>query len=117
MPKSGSMELDKERCKLYAGHLISNFGQETAAGLSGLLDGLISQDRVTRFLAERGYTSKDSWREVNGAMRQIESDDGVLIFDDTTQGKAWPDERELICWHDDHLAGRTVEVINLLNAL
>jgi hypothetical protein len=111
------MEMDKEQLELYTDYLISNFGQSTATGLSGLVDGQISHDQVTRFLAERAYTSKDLWREVKGTVRQIESEDGVLIFDDTIEEKAWTDENDLICWHYDHVAGRTVKGINLLNAL
>jgi hypothetical protein len=111
------MEMDKERLALYTDYLISNFGQATATGLSGLLDGQISHDQVTRFLAEREYTSKDLWREVKGTVRQIECEDGVLIFDDTICEKAWTDENDLICWHYDHVAGRAVKGINLLNAL
>ena len=38
-------------------------------------------------------------------------------FDDTIQEKAWTDENDLICWHYDHVSGRTVKGINLLNAL
>jgi hypothetical protein len=43
--------------------------------------------------------------------------DGVLIFDDTIQEKAWTDENEVIDWHYDHCKGRSVKGINLLNAL
>ncbi len=43
--------------------------------------------------------------------------DGVLIFDDTVQEKAWTDENELMCWHYDHVSGRNVRGVNLLNAL
>lgn len=62
--------MDKERLELYTDYLISNFGLATATGLSGLLDGQISHDQVTRFLAERDYTSKDLWLEVKGVVRQ-----------------------------------------------
>jgi hypothetical protein len=47
----------------------------------------------------------------------IESEEGVLIFDDTIQEKAWTDENELMCWHYDHCSGRMVRGINLLNAV
>lgn len=50
-------------------------------------------------------------------MRSIESAEGVLIFDDTIQEKAWTDENELMCWHYDHCSGRMVRGINLLNAV
>ena len=50
-------------------------------------------------------------------VRQVQTAQGVLIFDDTIQEKAWTDESDLICWHYDHCSGRTVKGINLLNAL
>jgi len=109
--------MDKERLALYTDYLISNFGQATATGLSALLDGELSHDQVTRFLSERLYTSKDLWREVKSTVRQVESEDGVLIFDDTIEEKAWTDESDIMCWHYDHVSGRTVKGINLLNAL
>jgi hypothetical protein len=39
---------------------------------------------------------------VKSAVRQIESGDGVLIFDDTISEKMWTDENEIVCWHYDH---------------
>lgn len=50
-------------------------------------------------------------------VRQVQTTQGVLIFDDTIQEKALTDENDLICWHYDHCSGRTVKGINLLNAL
>jgi SRSO17 transposase len=50
-------------------------------------------------------------------VRSVENEEGVLIFDDTIQEKAWTDESELMCWHYDHVTGRNVRGINLLNAL
>jgi hypothetical protein len=82
-----------------------------------MVNGEVSHDKITRFLSEREYTSKDLWREVKSAVRQIEADDGVLIFDDTISEKMWTDENEVVCWHYDHSKGRTVKGINLLNAL
>ena len=55
--------------------------------------------------------------QVKSTVREIEQDDGVLIFDDTIQEKAWTDENEVMCWHYDHCSGRSVRGINLLNAL
>jgi len=103
--------------ELYTDYLISHIVYATATGLSSLLDGEISHDKVTRFLSERQYTGKDLWQQVKAVVRQIESEAGVLIFDDTIQEKAWTDENDLICWHYDHVSGRTVKGINLLNAL
>ena len=50
-----------------------------------------SHDRFTRFLAQRDYTSKDLWRQVKSTVRKFEDAEGVLIFDDTIQEKAWID--------------------------
>ena len=102
---------------LYTDYLLSTFGAATATGLSAMLDGAVSHDQVTRFLSKTDYTSKDLWRQVKAVVRSIEHDEGVLIFDDTIQEKAWTDENELMCWHYDHVSGHNVRGINLLNAM
>jgi hypothetical protein len=109
--------MKRHELDLYTDYLISQFGYATATGLSALLDGEISHDKVTRFLSERPYTGKDLWLQVKPVIRKIEDDEGSLIFDDTIQEKAWTDENDLICWHFDHCSGRSVKGINLLNAL
>jgi hypothetical protein len=109
--------MKKADLELYTDYLISTFGAATATGLSAMLEGDVSHDRITRFLAEREYTSRDLWRQVKSTVRQIERDEGVLIFDDTIQEKAWTDENDVMCWHYDHCSGRSVRGINLLNAL
>ena len=109
--------MNRQLLDLYSDYLISSFGQVTATGLSALLDDAVSHDKVSRFLADREYTSKDLWREVKPVVREIESADGVLIVDDTVQEKAHSDESELICWHHDHSLGRTIKGINLLKML
>ena len=82
-----------------------------------MVDGVISHDKVTRFLSAQQYSSKDLWAQVKSTVRAVQSAEGVLIFDDTIQEKAWTDESELMCWHYDHVSGRNVRGINLLNAL
>lgn len=109
--------MNNELLELYTDYLISSFGAATATGLSEMVDGTVSHDRVTRFLSEREYTSRDLWLQVKKTVREIECDDAVLIFDDTIQEKPWTDESELICWHFDHGQNRTVKGMNLLNAL
>ena len=109
--------MKKEELEIYTDYLISTSGYATATGLSSMLDGEISHDKVTRFLSEREYTSKDLWREVKTTVRKMEKNDGVLIFDDTIQEKEWTDENDIICWHYDHCKGRSVKGINVLNAL
>lgn len=109
--------MNNELLELYTDYLISSFGAATATGLSEMVDGTVSHDRVTRFLSERDYTSRDLWLQVKKTVREVARDDAVLIFDDTIQEKPWPDESELICWHFDHGQNRTVKGMNLLNAL
>jgi hypothetical protein len=109
--------MEKEKLDLYTDFLICNSGFATATGLSAMLDGDVSHDQMTRFLSAREYTSKDLWKQVKTTVRQIEQEEGCLIFDDTIQEKAWTDENEIICWHFDHCKGRSVKGINLLNAL
>ena len=107
----------KNILELYSDYLLTSFGQTTSTGLSNLLEGDISHDQVTRFLSEKQYSSKDLWREVKRSVREMESDDGVLIFDDTIQEKSHSKENDLICWHYDHNLNRSVKGINLLNCL
>jgi SRSO17 transposase len=103
--------------ELYTDYLLSTFGAATATGLSAMVQGDVSHDRITRFLSKQEYTSKDLWVQVKAMVRQVESAEGVLIFDDTIEEKAWTDESELMCWHFDHCSGRSVRGINLLNAV
>jgi DDE superfamily endonuclease len=109
--------MNKKHYELYTDFLIANFGQASATNLSQMVEGDVSHDSVTRFLSDREFTSRDLWREVKPVIRKIEKDDGVLIFDDTVQEKAWTDENEVVCWHYDHCIGRSVKGINLLNAV
>ena len=103
--------------ELYTDYLLSSFGATTATGLSAMVQGDVSHDRITRFLSRQDYTSKDMGRQVKAMVLQVEDVQSVLIFDDTIQEKAWTYESDLICWHHDHCSGRTVKGINLLNAL
>jgi hypothetical protein len=109
--------MDKKYLELYSDYLISTFGFATATGLSRMVDGKVSHDQITRFLSQESYTSKELWQEVKKAVRKIEKEDGVLIFDDTIQEKPYTDENEVMCWHYDHSKGRTVQGFNLLNCL
>ena len=101
---------------LYTDYLLSSFEQVTATGLSGLLDGSISHDKITRLLSGKDYVSKDLWQEVKSLVREHESDDACLIFDDTVVSKPYTDENDLICWHWDHSKNRNEKGINLLTA-
>jgi len=102
---------------LYSDYLISSFSYATATGLSRALDGSVSHDKITHFLAEEDFTSKHLWRLVKATVRQVQFSEGLLIFDDTIEEKPSTDGNELTTWHWNHLAGRAVKGLNLLSAL
>jgi hypothetical protein len=49
--------MDKSMLDIYTGYLISSFGQASATGPARLLEGQISHDQVTRFLASEPQRS------------------------------------------------------------
>ena len=102
---------------IYSDYLLSSFGLTTATGLSALVKGSVSHDQVSRFLASEQRTSADWWRIVKSYVRKIESDDGVLIIDDSIAEKPYTDENDIICWHYDHTSGSNVKGINFLTTL
>lgn len=109
--------MDKQLLDIYSDYLICSFGLTTATGLSTLLDGAISHDKITRFLSGSDFTSADLWHLVKPLVRQVQSEDAVLVFDDSVEEKLYTDESELICWHWDHCFGRNVKGINFLTCL
>ena len=109
--------MDKQMLDIYTDYLISSFSYTTATGLSKALGGMISHDKITRFLAADDYDSKQLWKLVKQTIREIESDEGVFIVDDTIQEKPYTDENGLITWHFDHTFGRNVKGVNILSLL
>ncbi len=71
--------------ELYSDYLITSFSHTTVTGLSDVLDNAVSHDQVTRFLSHDDFSSKDLWHVMKKSVRKIETDEGVLIFDDTIQ--------------------------------
>lgn len=107
----------RETFDIYVDYLIASFGAVTATNLSEITDKAVSHDKVTRSLSEPEFTSKDLWKSVKPLVRKIESEDAVLIFDDTIVEKAFTDENSIISWHFDHSKGRSVKGINFLSGL
>jgi len=109
--------MNKPILDLYSAYLQISSGQTSATVLSRLVEGELSHDKISRFLSTPCFTSKDLWHLVKSTVRQVEQEDGVLIIDDTVEEKAYMDENDLICWHYDHVKGRTVKGINMVSAL
>jgi len=112
-----SANIDKDMLDIYSDYLISSFSLTTATGLSSLLDNQLSHDKITRFLSAKTYNSKDLWKLVKPTIREIETADGCLIFDDTVEEKAYTDENDIIAWHFDHSKGRSVKGVNILSGI
>jgi hypothetical protein len=108
---------EKELLDIYTDYLISSFGLTTGTGLSRLLDGAISHDRIQRFLASPMKTGAEFWQVVKPYIRQIQRADGVLIVDDSISEKPHTDENDIICWHYDHTSGQTIKGVNIISAL
>jgi hypothetical protein len=108
---------DKKLLDIYTDYLISSFGATTGTGLSSLLNGAISHDRIQRFLASPPQSGKDLWKVVKPYVRRIQSEAGVLIVDDSIAEKPYTDENDMIAWHYDHTKGSSVKGINFITAL
>ena len=108
---------DNDLLDIYTDYLISSFGLTTATGLSTLLNGEISHDRIQRFLASSPKTGKDLWRVVKPYVRQVQSSDGLIIVDDSISEKPHTDENDIIAWHYDHTSGQNIKGINFVTAL
>jgi hypothetical protein len=110
--------MNKNMLDLYSDYLIAQNQYATAIGLSDLLDGRVSHDKITRFLNGKETSSKDLWKYIKPEIRKIEqASGGVLILDDTIEEKAYTDENAMICWHYSHAKGRCVKGVNLLSCL
>lgn len=108
---------DKELLDIYTDYLISSFGLTTGTGLSRLLDGAISHDRIQRFLSSPTKGGADFWKIVKPYVRQMQAADGVMIVDDSISEKPHTDENEIVCWHYDHTSGQTIKGINFITGL
>lgn len=109
--------MNRKMLDLYSDYLISSFSYTTATGLSAALDGAVSHDSITRFLSKKDYDSRQLWRLVKSTVRKVETDDGILIVDDTIEPKPYTDESELIAYHYDHTKGESVKGVNILSCL
>ena len=111
--------MNRELLELYSDYLLSAFSHTTATGLSRMTNGIVSHDKITRFLSDKELNSAELWHLVKPLVREIEDGaSGVLIIDDTIEEKPYTElESELVCWHYDHSKGRNVKGINLLSTL
>jgi IS4 transposase len=101
---------------LYSDYLLYSRGQTTATGLSTILNGAISHDKITRTLSSEYFNAKTLWKKVKKIVRTFEGKEACLIFDDTVVEKPYMDGNEIVCWHFDHKENKAVKGINVLSA-
>jgi hypothetical protein len=101
---------------LYSDYLLYSRGQTTATGLSEVLEGNLSHDKITRCLSTESFDEKTLWKKVKKLVRAYEDEPACLIFDDTIIEKPYMDENEIISWYFDHKENKAVKGINLLSA-
>ena len=63
--------MDKNLLDIYTDYLIAQNQHATATGLSDLLDGQISHDKITRFLNSKKLSSKNLWEYIKPGIRKI----------------------------------------------
>jgi hypothetical protein len=88
-----------ELLDLYSDYLLITDRYATATDLSGILDGRISHDKITRFLNEEEFDSKALWKVVKSKLRELENDGAAIVFDDTLSEKPYSEENDLVSWH------------------
>jgi SRSO17 transposase len=101
---------------LYSDYLLYSNEQTTATGLSELLNGELSHDKITGFLSSELFNEKALWKKAKKLVRAFEESDACLILDDTRIEKHYMDENGIISWHFDSKKGKSVKGMNLLSA-
>jgi hypothetical protein len=56
--KSYHIKIDRKLLQLYSDYVITLFDQITATGLPRVLSGIVSHDKITRFLSQKNLDSK-----------------------------------------------------------
>ena len=102
---------------IYTDYLITSTKYTTATGLSKIFSESLSHDKITRFLNSATLSNADLWRFVKPLVRSNESENSVLIVDDTICEKPYTDLNAINCFHYDHSKGRSLKGINMVNLL
>lgn len=109
--------MDTNILDLYTDYLICQNKYATATGMSDMLSGEISHDKITRFLRSNDFGSKELWEYTKPMVRQNEKSGGVLILDDAIEEKPYTDENDANCWHYSHAKGCVLKGLNLLSCM
>lgn len=69
-----------------------------------MTDGEVSHDQIARYLSGELFNSKQLWKKAKPVVREIQSDDACIIFDDTILEKEWTDESDIAKHAKDFIA-------------
>jgi hypothetical protein len=73
---------DPKLLDLYSDYLMASFRMATATDLSELTDQALSHDKISRFLGQEEFTSKDYWRVIKPLVRKVEHCDAVIKIEE-----------------------------------
>jgi hypothetical protein len=102
---------------LYTDYLLSSFGQTSATNMARLMDDQISHDDVTRFLSQPLQIGQTLWKTVKPLVREHQTDQGLLLVDDSLLHKPHSQETGLVSTYFDHTRNEYVKAINFLTLL
>lgn len=102
---------------LYTDYLLSSFGQTSATNRARLMDDQISHDEVTRFLSQSHPIGQTLWKTVKPLVRKHQTEQAVLLVDDSLLHKPHSQETGLVSTYFDHSRNEYVKAINFLTLL
>ena len=102
---------------LYTDFLLSSFGQTSATNMARLMDDQISHDDVTRFLNQPHQIGQTLWKTVKPLVRKHQTEQGVLLVDDSLAHKPHSQQNGLVSTYFDHTTNQFVKAINFLTLL
>lgn len=109
--------MNRKLINIYSDFLITSFGQTTATNLAQVLNNEISHDTITRFLADKELNSRDFWKIIKPEIRRIQKQNAMIAIDDFLIEKPYSNENGVIAFYFDHVTGKHVKAINVIDAI
>jgi hypothetical protein len=103
---------------IYQNFLISSYGKIEVTKFSKILGKGFSHDRFTKQLLLDDTLDDDTqlWQQIKPFLRDYENeDDGCIVVDDSLLHKPYSKVNDIICWHYDHVSGKSVKGTMMLN--
>jgi hypothetical protein len=69
--------MGRELLDLYSDYQLHSRGQTSATGLSNILNGEVSHDKITRFLMSEYLDEKTLWKKVKKAVKAYENEEAL----------------------------------------